>query len=489
MRRWTIFFLLILGSYNSIFALNIEEEADKLYQQAYKLVLEKNYEQAQKQLTEIINNYQRSSWVDDASFWLCYTVEKSQNDKGLAFDYYARFVEKYKNSKWRDDAMQNMALLARVLEKEGRGEYALRLKEFKNEANDELTMAALQALQHRGDKRAYEKIVQIYDKTKSKRIKDKLVYMISSFNNKAAAEKLRHIAVNEEDAQLREKALFWLANEFSSKQTAQFLRERVEQDASRTVREKAVFGISQLSEALAVKELTEIAQSHKDEHIRAKAIFWLGDIGGDQKNIDLLLGFVKNDPSQLVRDKAIFALSQIETPQALDALLNLAKTAKQPHVRSKAIFWLGQSSKDEKYIEAFYNIALKDKDYGVREKAIFSLAEVNTKQSTHYLSKIIESNAADSIREKALFWLSQSTPTESALKLFKKVLYAKGSFGLKEKAVFGLSELDDGAGIPLLIEVAKSHPNTGIRKKAIFWLGHTDDDRALDAIDAILEIK
>lgn len=60
---------------------------------------------------------------------------------------------------------------------------------------------------------------------------------------------------------------------------------------------------------------------------------------------------------------------------------------------------------------------------------------------------------------------------------------------LQKKALFALSELPGGAGIPRLISIAKTHHNPAIRKSTIFWLSQSSDDRAIDAIIEIARGK
>jgi len=57
---------------------------------------------------------------------------------------------------------------------------------------------------------------------------------------------------------------------------------------------------------------------------------------------------------------------------------------------------------------------------------------------------------------------------------------------VKKKAVFALSQIHDGEGVPLLISVAKTNKNPAVRKQAIFWLGQSHDPRALDFLEEIL---
>ena len=40
--------------------------------------------------------------------------------------------------------------------------------------------------------------------------------------------------------------------------------------------------------------------------------------------------------------------------------------------------------------------------------------------------------------------------------------------------------------VPLLINIAKTHPNAVVRKQAIFWLGQTGDERAVEFFKELL---
>jgi hypothetical protein len=57
---------------------------------------------------------------------------------------------------------------------------------------------------------------------------------------------------------------------------------------------------------------------------------------------------------------------------------------------------------------------------------------------------------------------------------------------VKKRAVFALSQLPDGEGVPRLIEVAEHHSNAAVRRQAMFWLGQSKDPRALAFFERIL---
>jgi hypothetical protein len=57
---------------------------------------------------------------------------------------------------------------------------------------------------------------------------------------------------------------------------------------------------------------------------------------------------------------------------------------------------------------------------------------------------------------------------------------------LKRHAVFVLSQLPRGEGVPELLQVARSNQNWRIRSHAIFWLGQSGDRRVITVLESIL---
>ena len=52
--------------------------------------------------------------------------------------------------------------------------------------------------------------------------------------------------------------------------------------------------------------------------------------------------------------------------------------------------------------------------------------------------------------------------------------------------MFALSQLPADEGVPLLIEVAQTHPQPEVRKQAFFWLGQSKDPRAVALFEKVL---
>ncbi|HEU4994183.1 MAG TPA: hypothetical protein VFT29_05160 [Gemmatimonadaceae bacterium] len=94
-----------------------------------------------------------------------------------------------------------------------------------------------------------------------------------------------------------------------------------------------------------------------------------------------------------------------------------------------------------------------------------------------------------STRRDALFWLSRFAsgavgghPNEP----FDEDEAASDDEELKTQAVFVLSQLKNGAGIPDLLDIGRSNRSPRVRSQALFWLGQSGDPRAIALFESIL---
>jgi len=89
-------------------------------------------------------------------------------------------------------------------------------------------------------------------------------------------------------------------------------------------------------------------------------------------------------------------------------------------------------------------------------------------------------------RHQAVFWLGQAAGEAATQDLTDLVDDADVDRDVKEQAVFALSQQPREAGVPALIRIARTHPESGVRRKALFWLGQSGDRRALALFEEIL---
>ena len=106
--------------------------------------------------------------------------------------------------------------------------------------------------------------------------------------------------------------------------------------------------------------------------------------------------------------------------------------------------------------------------------------------ATPVLVKAARENAKSRTRGQALFWLAQSGQRTIARDEIAHAVDADPDTEVRKKAVFALTQLPGGEGVPKLIEVAQSNRNAAVRKQAMFWLGQSKDARAIDFFEKIL---
>jgi hypothetical protein len=89
-------------------------------------------------------------------------------------------------------------------------------------------------------------------------------------------------------------------------------------------------------------------------------------------------------------------------------------------------------------------------------------------------------------RKDAVFWLGQAAGDRVVEELAGLASEDNADREIQQQAVFALSQLRDGAGVPKLIEIARTHEDPRVRKTAMFWLGQSNDPRAIALFEEIL---
>src|SRR5216684_1315302 len=157
----------------------------------------------------------------------------------------------------------------------------------------------------------------------------------------------------------------------------------------------------------ATTELERMLKSaDASDETRGHAAFWLGQTRGRRGFEDVLAVARSQSSSQRLREKAVFALSQSQEPEATDELIKLAKNDPTAHVRSQALFWLAQKA-GKKAAGAVREAVDDDSDASVREKAVFAISQLPNDQSVPMLAELMKTHRDPGVRRKAAFWLGQ----------------------------------------------------------------------------------
>jgi HEAT repeat protein len=248
------------------------------------------------------------------------------------------------------------------------------------------------------------------------------------------------------------------------------------------LRRKAVFLVAQKKGDDGADILVAAARNDPDPEVRSQAVFWLSQVNTPQA-VAALDSIARRTTDAELQEKAVFALSQQHDPKAAQALRDIAELKSAPHnVREKAIFWLSQSrSAGIDYLKGLYD-RLDDDD--LREKVIFGVSQVHSPESSAWLLALAKnSKSTVELRKKAIFWLSQGGASANDLGALYQSLDQQE---LKEQAIFALSQSRDSAAVDRLMDIAKKDSDNEMRKKALFWLSQSHDPRVMALIEQIL---
>jgi hypothetical protein len=119
----------------------------------------------------------------------------------------------------------------------------------------------------------------------------------------------------------------------------------------------------------------------------------------------------------------------------------------------------------------------------ISENALSAIAQHAGMAASKTLVQFAQTGTTQ-MRGRALTWLAQRATSE-ALPAIDAAL-KDPELEVKKQAVNALARFPNQEGVPKLIEIARSYPNTEVRRQAMFRLGDTKDPRAVDFFAQIL---
>lgn len=179
----------------------------------------------------------------------------------------------------------------------------------------------------------------------------------------------------------------------------------------------------------------------------------------------------RDECSAPLRKQAIFVLSQQSPEDAESLMLDVARNDPDPDVRSAAVFWLAEVGSDAA-VEALIDILSTSDDRQLQENAIFALSQHESARAGQILRQYaLDATQPEGVREKALFWLSQR-PDHADAGFLIDLYGSLESEDLKEHVFFSLAQHPDAQVVDWMLERAldPSEP-VELRKQALFWAG------------------
>jgi HEAT repeat protein len=218
--------------------------------------------------------------------------------------------------------------------------------------------------------------------------------------------------------------------------------------------------------AAAVRGCPEAA----DDDTRAAALNALLQMDADQALPMIRQVLARHDAcSASLREKAVFLLSQKDTPEAQNTLLSVARSDPNTEVRKTAVFWLFQVP-SEQSVEILERTIEDSGDLETREAAAFALSQHASPRASQILRTVAEKGSYPTdLRGKAIFWLGQQSVAENAPYL--RSLYGRlDQEELKAATLFSLARMPGKGNEAWLMSTAQNEREpVALRAKALFW--------------------
>lgn len=245
-------------------------------------------------------------------------------------------------------------------------------------------------------------------------LRRKAVFLVSQKRSEEAVDLLVTAAKSDPDATTRSEAVFWLSQTRSDRAVGVLEEILVKGAPDEDVQKRAVFALSQTRSPRASEILRDfVGRRDVSTELRGEAIFWLGQTRGSDNSRFLRELYPRLD-SDVLRDKAIFAVAQQKTPENSTWLLQQAKDRRQTsEIRKAALFWGGQAGASAKDLGEIYDTSRDDAE--LRGQVIYALSQRrNDAAAVDKLVDIARKEEDRELRRQALFWLGQTKDPRAA---------------------------------------------------------------------------
>jgi HEAT repeat protein len=340
--------------------------------------------------------------------------------------------------------------------------------------------------------------------------------------------------------------VYWLGRA-NNEESINYLRALAAATPLDILSERAVLGIALHDDMRVAGMLKNFVSTSPNPRIRSSSVYWLGQVGGEQT---FLASLVRNETEDMkMRRAAAHAIGQSRDRGAIVTLQDLYRDVKDVEVRRGVISAAGNSIDEQPAFTFLLGVAKQDADWESRRVAVRQLGHFHREDAVEELMKIYTNDANVEVKRAALRSLAETkTPraqarllevarTETNPELRKTAIRVLGERGeaavddllklynsetapeVKRAVLQSLSEIAGKRSfdflsataqstdvnvevqvqavraigqrraeesVPVLIKIAKTHPNQMVRKQAIRSLGETGDPRAVEFFREVL---
>ena len=325
---------------------------------------------------------------------------------------------------------------------------------------------------------------------------------------------LKAFITSSANQKIRSNSVYWLGQVGGE---VQFLASLVRNETEeKKLRRSAAYAIGQGHDRGVMQIIQNLYETQKDIEIRRGLISAAANCDEAQTSFTFLLGIAKNDPEAELRRSAVRQLGRLEREDAIDELmkiyandgnldvkraalrslaetknaraqariLEVAKTDANPELRRQAIRVL--SERGEAAVDDLLKLFDSEQSQDVRLAVLRTLSEIKTPRVDDKLFAVASSNDSIDVRKQAIKLLGERVSRKSFEFLSATAQSPDGNTEVQVQAVRSIGEHHVQEAVPILIRIARSHPNQVVRKQAIRSLGNTGDPRAVEFFREVL---
>jgi HEAT repeat protein len=325
---------------------------------------------------------------------------------------------------------------------------------------------------------------------------------------------LKNFIANSPNQRIRSSAIYWLGQTGGE---LAFLGSLVRNDAEdRALRRKAAHAIGESHDRGTMAMIQSLYQDVKDPEIRRSVISAAGNSDEEQPAFAFLLGVAKtdaewesrraavrqfgdfkrddvadelikiysSDANIEVKKAALRSLAETKSPKAQARLLEVARHEQNADLRKQAVRVLGE--RGEAAVDDLLKLFDTEQVPDVRRAALQSLSEIKSPRVEDKLFEIARGNDTVDIKKHAIRMLGERVSKRSFDFLSTTAQSNDANAEVQVQAVRAISERRSEESVPLLIKIARSHPNQMVRKQAIRSLGESGDPRAVEFFREVL---
>jgi HEAT repeat protein len=293
---------------------------------------------------------------------------------------------------------------------------------------------------------------------------------------------LKSFVSSSPNQRIRSTSVYWLG-QVGGEQA--FLASLVRNDAEdKKIRTSAAHAIGHGRERGAIATLQGLYETVKEPEIRRSVISAAGNSIDEQPAFAFLMGVAKNDPDLESRKTAVRQLGHFQRQDTADELMKIARSDANPELRKTAI--RAMSERGETAVADLLKLFDSEQVPDVKRAVLQSLSDIKSTRVEDKLFEVARGNDVMDVRRQAIRLLGERVSKRSFEFLSQTAQSSDANAEVQVQAVRAISERRAEESVPLLIKIARTHPNQMVRKQAIRSLGESGDPRAVDFFREVL---